>query len=129
MRRTASRAPPPSSVRRAPTPGSRRTPIRTGYSATMYSRRRWCRRHRPTGPGGVCMPIRDLREWLGRVSERGELLRIREPVDIEEEMSAMVYLVAKQGVAPAMLFENPRGYENSPFAASLLWNLLGASLP
>lgn len=75
------------------------------------------------------MPIRDLREWLGRVSERGELLRIREPVDIDEEMSAMVYLVAKQGVAPAMLFENPRGYEKSSFGASLLWNMLGASLP
>jgi hypothetical protein len=40
-------------------------------------------------------PIQDLREWLSRVEEIGELLRIAQPVDRDEEMSAITYLVAK----------------------------------
>ena len=40
--------------------------------------------------------IQDLREWLARVEEMGELVRVGQPVNRDEEMSAVSYLVAKQ---------------------------------
>lgn len=73
-------------------------------------------------------PIQDLREWLARVEGLGELVRVREPVDRDEEMSAIAYLVAKQQPSPAVLFERARGFEASPIGAGLLWNVLGPSL-
>jgi len=73
-------------------------------------------------------PIQDLRQWLERVDELGDLIRVKEPVDVIEEMSAISYLVAKQNPSPAILFESPRGYENSPIGTKLLWNILGPSL-
>lgn len=72
-------------------------------------------------------PIQDLRDWLRRVEEIGELLRVKKPVSPDEEMSAIAYLLAKQPPAPAILFEQASGYEN-PIRAKLLWNLLGPSL-
>src|ERR671925_1349210 len=78
---------------------------------------------------GVKSPaIRDLRDWLDRVERMGDLVRIKEPVSCEEEMSAIGYLVAKQTPSPAILFEAVKGYENSPYKARLLWNILGPSL-
>lgn len=73
-------------------------------------------------------PIQDLREWLERVDDLGELIRVKEPVDVIEEMSAISYLVAKQTPSPAVLFESARGHENSALGAQLLWNILGPSL-
>jgi UbiD family decarboxylase len=73
-------------------------------------------------------PIQDLREWLAKVEEIGELVRVREPVDRDEEMSAIGYLVAKQKVSPAVLFEQARGFEGSPIGAKSLWNILGPSM-
>lgn len=73
-------------------------------------------------------PVRDLRDWLQRVEELGELVRITRPVDPIEEMSAVAYLVAKQTPSPAVLFETPKGYERSPIGARHLWNILGPSL-
>ncbi|NIM04249.1 MAG: UbiD family decarboxylase, partial [Armatimonadetes bacterium] len=73
-------------------------------------------------------PIQDLREWLARVEEMGELIRVRQPVNCEEEMSAITYLVAKQEPSPAILFDIAKGYEKSPIKARLLWNILGPSL-
>ena len=40
--------------------------------------------------------IQDLREWLARVEEMGDLIRVKQPVSCDEEMSAIGYLVAKQ---------------------------------
>jgi UbiD family decarboxylase len=77
---------------------------------------------------GAQRPIQDLREWLQRVEEMGELVRVKQPVSCDEEMSAVGYLVAKQNPSPAILFEAAAGYENSPFKARLLWNILGPSL-
>src|SRR5262250_3667985 len=74
-------------------------------------------------------PIQDLREWLERVEALGDLVRVKQPVSCEEEMSAIGYLVAKQNPSPAILFDNVKGYENSPFKARLLWNILGPSIP
>ena len=73
-------------------------------------------------------PIQDLREWLERVGALGDLLHVKEPVSCDEEMSAISYLVAKQKPSPAILFDNIKGYENSPFKARSLWNILGPSL-
>src|SRR3989338_6064139 len=73
-------------------------------------------------------PIQDLRHWLERVDDLGELIRVKEPVDVIEEMSAISYLVAKQNPSPAILFESPHGYKNNPVGARLLWNILGPSL-
>lgn len=84
--------------------------------------------NKPRSAKPVATPIRDLRDWLKRVEDIGELLRISEPVDTEEEMSAVSYLVAKQTPSPAILFDNPLGFENDRVGASLLWNILGPSL-
>jgi UbiD family decarboxylase len=73
------------------------------------------------------VPIQDLREWLCRVEEMGELVRVSRPVSRGEEMSAVSYLVAKQQPSPAVLFERPRGFDNSPIGARMLWNILGPS--
>ena len=73
-------------------------------------------------------PIADLREWLARVEEIGELTRVSQPVDRDEEMSAISYLVAKQQPSPAVLFERPRGFDKSPIGAKMLWNILGPSV-
>jgi len=73
-------------------------------------------------------PIQDLRQWLEREDDLGELIRVKEPVDVIEEMSAISYLVAKQNPSPAILFESPHGYERSPIGSRMLWNILGPSL-
>src|SRR5918999_318076 len=72
--------------------------------------------------------IQDLRDWLQRVEEMGDLVRVKQPVSCDEEMSAISYLVAKQHPSPAILFEAVKGYENSPFKSRLLWNIVGPSL-
>ena len=51
-----------------------------------------------------------------------------EPVDRDEEMSAIAYLLAKQQPSPAVLFERANGFDNSPIGARLLWNVLGPSI-
>lgn len=73
-------------------------------------------------------PIQDLREWLARVEEIDELVRVKKPVDRDEEMSAVAYLLAKQQPSPAVLFERASGFDESPIGAKLLWNILGPSL-
>lgn len=80
-----------------------------------------------TEPGATGRPIQDLREWLDRAEGIHELIQIDKPVDRDEEMSAITYLVAKQNPSPAILFDNPRGYEDSPIGARMLWNILGPS--
>ncbi len=73
-------------------------------------------------------PVADLREWLKRVEAIGELTKVNQPVDRDEEMSAISYLVAKQQPSPAVLFERPRGFDKSPIGAKMLWNILGPSV-
>src|SRR3972149_3857452 len=72
-------------------------------------------------------PIADLREWGSRVEAIGELTKVAQPVDRDEEMSAISYLVAKQQPPPAGLFERPRGFDKSPIGAKMLWNVIGPS--
>ncbi|MCC6474226.1 MAG: UbiD family decarboxylase [Burkholderiales bacterium] len=84
-------------------------------------------RHTPGDERGSA-PVRDLRDWLECADRIGELLRIGQPVDRDEEMSAIGYLVAKQQPSPAVLFESARGFESSPIGARHLWNILGPSI-
>ncbi len=81
--------------------------------------------NRPESAAG--RPIQDIREWLDRAEGINELIQIDKPVDRDEEMSAITYLVAKQDPSPAILFDNPKGYEDSPIGARMLWNILGPS--
>ena len=81
--------------------------------------------NRPAPAAG--RPIQDIREWLDRAEGINELIQIDKPVDRDEEMSAITYLVAKQDPSPAILFDNPKGYEDSPIGARMLWNILGPS--
>lgn len=73
-------------------------------------------------------PIRDLREWLEKAEDIGELVTVDDPVDVEEEMSAIGYLVAKQKPSPAVVFNTPKGFEKSPIGARHLWNVYGPSV-
>ena len=67
----------------------------------------------------------DLREWLKEVEKIGELARITEEVDWDEELSAITYLVGKKIGGPALLFETIKGY---PKGNRVLSNILGSSL-
>ena len=71
-------------------------------------------------------PIQDLREWLVRAEQIGELVRVTQEVDPDEEMSAITYLLAKKQPSPAVLFERPGG--TNALGARMLWNLAGPSL-
>ena len=46
---------------------------------------------------------RDLRDWLKEVEKIGELVRISEEVDWDEELSAITYLTGKKIGGPALL--------------------------
>lgn len=74
-------------------------------------------------------PVQDLRDWLQRVEGIGELTRVSKPVERDEEMSAISYLVAKQTPSPAVLFEKTKSFEASPLGVRHLWNILGPSVP
>src|SRR5262249_34549985 len=78
-------------------------------------------RHVPTEAAVVA----GLREWLRQVEAPGELVRVSEAVDPNEEMGALTYMVGKRPGSPALLFENPKGATGY----RLLWNLLGNSTP
>jgi 4-hydroxy-3-polyprenylbenzoate decarboxylase len=56
------------------------------------------------------MAFRSLREFLDRLERAGELVRVRDRVDLELDMAAMADRAAKQG-GPALLFEKPSGGE------------------
>ena len=73
-------------------------------------------------------PIQDLRQWLEAVDEIDELVRVSEPVNRDQEMSAIGYLVAKQQPSPTIMFEKTIGFEEGGIGARLLWNLAGPSL-
>lgn len=67
---------------------------------------------------------RDLREWIALIERHGALKRIREPVDADEELSAITYMATRDESAPALLFETIAGDTSG---SSVLANMLGAS--
>jgi 4-hydroxy-3-polyprenylbenzoate decarboxylase len=68
---------------------------------------------------------RDLREWIERLEAIGQIQRIREEIDPDEEMGAITYLAHQEINAPALLFEKLKGCAPG-FQA--LWNPLGSSV-
>ncbi|HUJ88610.1 MAG TPA: UbiD family decarboxylase [Syntrophorhabdales bacterium] len=67
----------------------------------------------------------DLRGWLKEVEKIGELARVQEEVDWDEELSAITYLTGKKIGGPALLFEKVKGYKKEK---RVLSNILGSSL-
>jgi len=67
----------------------------------------------------------DLRDWLAEVDKIGELAKINEPTDWDEEISGITYLTGKKLGGPALLFDNIQGY---PQGFRVLSNILGSSL-
>ncbi len=67
----------------------------------------------------------DLRGWLAEVERIGELARIGEQTDWDEEISGITYVAGKKKGSPALLFENIKGY---PKGYRVLSNILGSSL-
>lgn len=66
----------------------------------------------------------DLREWIDRAEEVGLLKRIQAEVDWDEEMAAITYTAHREEGAPALLFENVRGY---PTGYRVLFNMFSSS--
>jgi 4-hydroxy-3-polyprenylbenzoate decarboxylase len=67
----------------------------------------------------------DLRGWLSEVERIGELVKVEEPTDWNEEISGITYLAGKRKGSPALLFDNVKGY---PKGHRVLTNILGSSL-
>ena len=63
------------------------------------------------------MKYRDLRDFVKQLEKQGELKRVTIPVDPYLEMTEICDRTLKQG-GPALLFENPTGY-NIPVLANL----------
>ena len=66
------------------------------------------------------MKFRDLREFLDMLEANGDLVRIKEEIDPNLEMTEIADRTLRGG-GPALLFENPKGYD-----VPLLANLFGA---
>ena len=65
------------------------------------------------------MKHKDLRDFLRYLEKQGELKRIKHPVDPHLEMTEICDRVLRAG-GPALLFENPTGYD-----VPVLANLFG----
>jgi 4-hydroxy-3-polyprenylbenzoate decarboxylase len=53
---------------------------------------------------------KDLRDFMAMLEERGELVRIKQEIDPNLEMTEISDRTLKSG-GPALLFENPKGYD------------------
>lgn len=69
--------------------------------------------------------INDLRDWIEKAEELGELKRVHGEVDWDQELTAIYYLVGKVPPAPALLFEKIKDY---PDGYRVLGNFPGPSL-
>jgi 4-hydroxy-3-polyprenylbenzoate decarboxylase len=68
---------------------------------------------------GKRLELKSLRDFIGLLEQRGELLRIKTEVDTHLEITAFCQRMLKSG-GPALLFERPKGFE-----APVLGNLFG----
>lgn len=59
------------------------------------------------------MALQDLRAWIALLEAKGELKRIKVEVDWDEEIGAVAREVASRR-GPALLFENIKGYTDTP---------------
>ncbi len=68
--------------------------------------------------------MKSLNDWLKKVEEIGELVRVKAEVDPVLEMSTVTYLNGKEVGGPTLLFENVKGHPGhkclfNPFGSSL----------
>lgn len=78
-------------------------------------------RRRPRDPATEEV-LPDLRSWLAVLESHGELRRIRAEVDWNQEIGAITRVnLALQG--PGLLFENIRGYSDTPCTKFLTGSL------
>ncbi|MGF1685187.1 4-hydroxy-3-polyprenylbenzoate decarboxylase [Photobacterium japonica] len=56
------------------------------------------------------MKFKDLREFIDYLEQQGQLLRITQPVDPDQEITEICDRTLRAG-GPALLFENPVGYD------------------
>ncbi len=70
------------------------------------------------------MAYRSLRDFIARLEEAGELVRVKEPVSTVLEMTEIqTRLIAEGG--PAVIFENPLKADGTPSGMPVLVNLFG----
>jgi len=69
--------------------------------------------------------FKDLRVWIKEAEDLGELIRIKDVVDWDEELCAITYMVGRQEDAPTLLFENIKGYDEN---YSVITNMPGPSI-
>ena len=67
---------------------------------------------------------RTSKRWLNHLDQRGELLKISRPVDVQFEAGAIADLLVKND-GPAVLFEQPRLPDGSISEIPLAMNLFG----
>jgi UbiD family decarboxylase len=71
---------------------------------------------------GGAMAYRDLRQWMARIEEAGQLRRITAEVDWNLELAAIARRVATRE-GPALLFENIKDYHNTACRKLLIGGL------
>ena len=56
------------------------------------------------------MKYKDLRDFINRLEEQGELVRVKQPISTKLEMTEIADRTLRAG-GPAILFENPEGFD------------------
>jgi len=56
------------------------------------------------------MKYKDLRDFIARLEEQGELVRVKQPISTKLEMTEIADRTLRAG-GPAILFENPKGFD------------------
>lgn len=67
--------------------------------------------------------MKSLNEWVAKVEEIGELIRVKAEVDPVLEMSTITYMNGKEIGGPSLLFENVKGHPGK----KVLFNPFGSS--
>ena len=65
------------------------------------------------------MPYKDLREFLAKLEEEGQLLRIKEEVRPEPDIRTIACAAVKSPRGPAVLFEKIQGYPDKKIAMNV----------
>lgn len=70
------------------------------------------------------MPYKDLREFLNKLEQEGQLLRIDREVNLEPDLGAAAYASGKIPNGPAILFEKINGYNQKKVVLNVhgSWN-------
>lgn len=75
----------------------------------------------------------DLRDWLATMTQRGDVVEVDAPVDTDQEMATIAYLLARTPASPVVHFTSPTIQAGQVAAnrtgVSHLWNLIGGSWP